>query len=178
MRYSLRTDQFCALSSDKIFHQWLLEKDEEIYAGLQSHLSRSTGCKSNKGYMKFVRKQLSSKGLTNDLVEFLRNYFPTVLKPIAEKEVKMDISDLNKHNVFRSYKPHILTFPHKYIIVNKDKDKLMLETIEFIKDKIGADYIMIEDRSYIEYFEPRFRKESEEIPKENRDIWLYRKKNK
>ena len=126
MKYSLRTDQFCALSTDQTFHQWLEGVDQGIYVGLQVHLKRSPGCRANKEYMKMVRRQLSASGLNEELIKFLRDYFPTVLKPIIEpkEEVKVDLSDLNKHGVFRIYKPHILTFPHKYIIIDVNREQL------------------------------------------------------
>jgi hypothetical protein len=180
MRYSFRTDQFCALSTDQTFHKWLEDVDKEVYAGLQVHLKRNPGCRANKEYMKMVRRQLSANDLNDELIKFLRDYFPTVLKPIIEprENNKIDLSELNKHGVFRIYRPHILTFPHKYIIVDSDLEQLKKKIVEFIKDKIGTDYIIIEDRVYIEYFEPRFKEEAETVPREVREIWLYKKRKK
>ena len=180
MKYSLRTDQFCALSTDQTFHQWLEGVDQGIYVGLQVHLKRSPGCRANKEYMKMVRRQLSASGLNEELIKFLRDYFPTVLKPIIEpkEEVKVDLSDLNKHGVFRIYKPHILTFPHKYIIIDVNREQLDKKVAGFIKDKIEVDYVIIGDRAYIEYFEPRFKEEANTVPEEIREIWLYKKRRK
>tara|TARA_R100001244_G_scaffold25113_4_gene25616 strand:- start:73500 stop:73997 length:498 start_codon:yes stop_codon:yes gene_type:complete len=95
-------------------------------------------------------------------------------KGIIKKVNMMDHDAVNKHRVFTLYRPHILSFPQKLIIVGDD---LFNKTQEFLKNKIGADYLIVEDRSYIEYFEQKYANVVDKIPRKNREIYKYRQKN-
>ena len=90
------------------------------------------------------------------------------------KAVK-DWASLNRHDVFKMYRPDILSFPQKLIIVDHPKN-LYDRVQRFTQDKLAVDYIIIEDHAYIEYFDMKYAAVIDKIPRENRDIYLYRLK--
>jgi hypothetical protein len=154
---------------------------------LLKHLKKNKGCKSNREVMQIIRRKLDERDLSVKLVKFLRQIFPLALRPVMTIENNKatpeppkinKVSEMNKHKVFKIYKPHILTFPHKLIM--RDGDPVLLEkkAKRFIKTKIRTDYIIIEDTAYIEYFDPRFREEADQIDPATREIDQYRRKQK
>lgn len=180
MKYSIRQNMFCALARDEGWQGWLKSVAGDLYTKLLQHLEKSTSCKSNKAVMYVVLVELDKRKLTDDLVKFLSDYYPIALKIESNeitlnRQVKIE-GDPNKHKVFKSYRPYLMSFPQKIIIVDGDRASLEHRTKAFIKNMIKADYIIIEDRSYIEYFEPQYKDESEKIV--DSEILQYRKKLK
>lgn len=187
MKYELKSSQFCALAHDPAWQSWLGDTAPDLLGGLKGHLSKSKSCKSNKEYMYQIRKELTDRGLNQKFIKFLRDVFPVVLKPInvarpsarkAQKKEIMSPDELNKHEVFGVFRPGVLVFPHRMIIVDQDEESLLRRVRKFTKTKISIDYIIIEDRAYVEYFEQKFAEEASKVPQESRDIFRYRKKNK
>lgn len=181
MRYELKTSQFCALAQDAQWQTWLKGVAEDLSNSLKMHLKNSKSCKSNREFMMILRKKLKDRNLDDKLLKFLQNVFPIVLKPIDEeprssRKVISTPEELNKHKVFKMFKPRLLTFPHKMIIVDENRGSLQRRVRKFAKTKIHVDWIILEDRAYIEYFESRFREEAEKIPVNQREIFQFKKK--
>lgn len=182
MRYQLRSDQFCALANDAQWHNWLSITAPDLSKRLKDHLKNSKSCRSNKEVMHIIRAEISKRNLNKDLISFLRRAFPLALKAIVDETPKRESQppqkseDLNKHKIFKSYKPLLLTFPHKIIIVDDNPETLRKTVRKFLKTKIYSDTIIVEDRAYVEYFESRYKKEAEQIKEHDREIYQYRRR--
>lgn len=187
MKYQIRSDQFCALARDSQWQSWLGDVAPDLSEMLLKHLKKNKGCKSNKEVMQIIRRKLDERDLSVKLALFLRQVFPLALRPVITIEDNktepeppkiQKVNEMNKHKVFRTYKPHILTFPHKLIMRNGNPALLEKKVKSFIRTKIRADYIIVEDTAYIEYFDPRFRDEADKIDPTAREIDQYRRKMK
>ena len=108
------------------------------------------------------------------IVENIQVRMPT------KKEKPLTISrepiTADKHGVFEIYKPHLLTFPGKLIVRDPNPKSLQRRVQAFIRNKIGVDWIIIEDQAYIEYFFPQYRKTWEKLKSEDREIAQCRRK--
>ena len=186
----LKIAHFCGLSSASDWRNWLKSVALDLYDGLVNNQKK--GCKANQEKMVEIHRALIQRGLQSKLETFIRQRFPyvieeddhatlNVLKPskpdAPSKPVAGHIENMNKHKVFRSYRPDILSFPHRYIIVG-NPSTLKERVREFTFDKVGVETLIIEDHAYIEYFHKRYSDVVEKIPQENRDIWIYRQKMK
>jgi hypothetical protein len=80
--------------------------------------------------------------------------------------------------VFQFYNPAVLTFPRKKIMVESNKAILRERVYEFIKDKYGVDFVIVDDHAYIEYFDREHRHVIDQIPKESREVYRYKHANK
>lgn len=180
---NLRISEFCSLARNKKWQEWLLNYNKVLYDDLMNTLTNvKGGCKKNTAKMIEIRNTIKKDGNDEVLFQFLKTNFPTVLdRSVVRKRSKntnpdKDISGpTNKHSVFKSYNPGLLTFPQKKIIADSNPASLQKRVRKFIANKVKADFIIIEDRAYIEYFLPRFKKEAEEFPEEMREIYLWRK---
>lgn len=186
----LKTSHFCGLSSASDWRAWLKSVALDLYNDLVS--APKKGCKANQEKMIDIHAALIKRGLQPKFESFIRQRFPYVIdeddhstlnilkpsKPVAPTTpVAGHIETMNKHKVFRSYRPDILSFPHKYIIVG-NPSTLKESVSKFTFDKVGVDTLIIEDHAYIEYFHKRYSDVVEKIPQESRDLWVYRQKMK
>lgn len=197
-RFKLHYSKFCALGRRPEFKQWLQGTSSELYNYLQSG---SIGCKARSERMVFIYNKLYESGKGAAFESFIMDKFPYIIdrgsdiKPVLDPHKHLDakkgtirakpimppranVEGLNKHKVFRVYKPDILSFPQKRIIVNENREQLEAQVSHFCQDKFGTDFIIVEDRAYIEYFEPRHKALADKVPKEKRDIFIYRKGQK
>lgn len=185
----LKHSHFCGLSSATDWRVWLKSVAPDLYDGLVN--APKKGCKANQEKMVEIHQTIIQRGLQTKFESFIRQRFPYVIeednhltlniispkKPAPTTPVTGHIETMNKHKVFRSYRPDILSFPHKYIIVG-DPTTLKEQINKFTHDKVGVDTLIIEDHAYIEYFHKRYSDVVEKIPQENRDLWVYRQKTK
>lgn len=186
----LKISHFCGLSSSSDWRAWLKSVALDLYDGLVN--APKKGCKANQEEMIKIHQALIKRGLQSKLETFIRQRFAyvideddhstiNVLKPAKAlepaKPVVGHIESMNKHKVFRSYRPDILSFPHRYIIVG-EPSTLKERVKTFIYDKVGVDTLIIDDHAYIEYFHKRYSDVVEKIPQENRDLWIYRQQMK
>lgn len=185
----LKISHFCGLSSASDWRAWLKSTAPDLYDGLINGSKK--GCKANQEKMIEIHKALIDRGLQSKLNDFIRQRFPYVIAEDSAATLKLmkqaaatptqpivgHIEEMNKHQVFRSYRPDILSFPHKYIIVGNPAN-LKERVKSFAFDKVGVDYIIVEDHAYIEYFLKRYSDVVEKIPQEDRDIWIYRQRMK
>ena len=195
-RLTLHYSKFCGLSKDKDFRAWLRTTAPE----LDEYFTKSSpvgGCKANADRMVTVYNKLYETGKGVAFEKIIKERFPYVVdrsavaKPnldprshltvarTATPIIRVDNSkSLNVHGIFKLYRPEILTFPQKRILVNSDPAQLQAQISHFIQDKFGVDTLIIGDHAYIEYFEPRYKDVVDKIPQQKRDIFQYRQKAK
>lgn len=182
----IKVGHFCGLSSSTLFRNWLKKASLQLYDLIVN--TQSKGCRSKQEKMIEVKNKLYAMGKGPDLEEFIRTNYPyMVLKDeptkaklpqsitVTEKQTN-HIENINTHKVFKTYRPDLLTFPHKYIIVDNPQS-LQDKINAFIKDKVGVDYLIIDDHAYIEYFNKRYSDVVSKIKDEDREIWQFRKRN-
>jgi hypothetical protein len=188
MSFSVNAKHFCGLSTSKDFRTWLRSIAPDL---LDRLLTTRKGCKSAQETMMGIHKELYNRSMGPKLEEFMRQRFPYMISkeaapvvvpqlpkaPIELTPVINHIANLNKHGVFKRYQPNLLTFPHKYIITG-ERERLEKVVKDFITDKIGVDYIIIDNHAYIEYFPRRYADVAEKVKQEDREIWVYRQKKK
>jgi hypothetical protein len=148
--------------------------------------------------MKEIRTDLYTRGLGQQFETFIRVNFPMIIEPEAQTaaqppQAKTGVQQqavapklppriapaaaINKHGVFKNYRAGLLTFPHKKIFTNSNKQHLQAIVDSFIRGKVSTDYVIVEDYAYVEYFNPVYTAQAEQIPKESRDIYQYKAKN-
>jgi len=185
----LRISEFCALARNQKWQEWLKSTDKQSYNDLLAVLQNPQGgCKKNTAKMIQIRDTLHKQGKDDALFEFLNNEFPTVLEQekLVLRKAKgqsgpatiSTSKSANKHGIFKLYNPTVLTFPQKLIIIDKDHASLEKKVKHFLSNKVKSDYLIIEDRAYIEYFKSEYRREAEKFPKEKRELNIWRRNNK
>lgn len=182
----LRISNFCGLSRNQDWHTFLGEVAPDILKNLQAFLKANTGCKDAKDKMLQIYRDLYSKGLGNTFEDFIRKRFPYIIEfddqppPKAQrvrpKQKLIPPSGMNRHGVFKTYKPSVLTFPHKLILVDNDTNRLLKKVKEFLIDKVPIDYIVIGDTAYIEYLQKKYSDIVSQIPDSAKEIQQFRKK--
>ena len=189
--FKIRINEFCGISRNKIWQDWLLTKAPDLHKSLMDILSEAVGgCKKNTAAMVDIYNTLVRRGNEYDLTTFLMKEFPVALEEIqnnaykADNQVKnvdpeayKDLQGPNKHKIFKSYNPSILSFPQRIIIIDPNLQNLNRRIRNFIKDKIDPDFLIIEDRAYIEYFMPKYKQEASKFPSEMRELRQWRNKN-
>jgi hypothetical protein len=160
---------------------------------------KGNSCKANKDKMMQILVAIRERNMIEKFENLVRSEFPyledrpprlvnSIPKPncfkkkLTPPEKIIDLNPeeemaVNKHKVFRSYRPHTLTFPCRLIIIGRNKEELKKRALTFTRNKIGVDWIIIEDRVYIEYFFEQYRKTVEKINVEDREIFQYRRAN-
>jgi len=134
-----------------------------------------------------IYKQLYSRNLGNQFEDFIRRRFPYIVesddiklqrrpKRTSPKKKSLPPSAMNKHGVFKSYKPGILSFPHKLILVDSNSEQLVKRVKDFLADKVKIDYLIIGDTAYIEYLMKKYEDILHQIPQNAREIEQFRRK--
>lgn len=199
---AIQVDQgrFCTLSGNKDWQEWLKKEDSELYLDLMRTRMSGKGCNANKEKMRQIYSMIYAKGKGESFEKLIHQRFSYLIIDSGTRNKEQSISqtknenlakisippkilaptnaeNLNKHKVFASYKPSILSFPKKMIFVNSNKNQLEAIVKHFLKDKASFDYIIIDDRAYVEYFNLENQEEADKIPKESREIYKYRMAN-
>lgn len=187
MAVTIKVGHFCGLGSSTLFKNWLTKIAPDLLDRLLNNPKK--GCKSRQEKMIEIHKELYVRKLGDRLEKFVQEQFPYMIqvlpdapKPSASKTIAMPkaqqithIEDLNRHGVFKHYRPDLLTFPQKYIIVGEPA--VIADMVRnFIHDKVGVDHIVIDNTAYIEYFHKRFSDVAGKIKPEDREIWAYRQR--
>ena len=79
-RYTIKTQQYCGLSREPKFQQWLEKFAPDLLISLREHFKTKPGCKENKNKMIAIQKTLESRGLSKELVLFLLDQYPTTVE--------------------------------------------------------------------------------------------------
>lgn len=192
---NIKTGHFCGLSSATDFRNWLKGIAPELYDDLVN--APAKGCRAKSERMIQIKEKLYTVGKGLELEAFIQRRYPYMIeqspspvkevpkqyleviksKPSTEPKQIDHIDSLNKHKVFRRYRPDLLTFPHKYIIVG-DPATLPELIKAFTLDKVGVDSVIVDDHAYIEYFTKRYSDIAEKIKQEDREIWAYKQRQK
>jgi len=165
----IRKDVFCAMSRNADLRNWLKENMLSMSEYLESRLKKSSGCRENKKIMMSIYNSIYKSNqpqLISKFEKFIKDRFPYALEHKSKQMLKPKTptsqvekiakysggySELNKHKIFEAYKPHVITLPQKLIIVDKDPIRLKRAIDNFISGKPKSDFIIVEDRAYIEY---------------------------
>lgn len=189
MPLEIKTSSFCGLSRSKDWQAWLKEEAPDLLNSLMTTIDAGTGCRANSNKMMEIYFELQKRNKSKQLETFLQRRFPWLIKnpsskpkrpqkhtpPVITQTNNQDWDSLNKHKVFASYRPDILSFPRKLIIID-NPDKLFNRVQRFIVNKLSTDYLIIDNYAYIEYFEPKDAGIIDKIPLDRRDIYKYRQK--
>jgi hypothetical protein len=128
-----------------------------------------------------IQNKIKERGRLSALVNFLLLEYPGVVEIIEDgKKIsssKPKIMPINDNKVFRYYNPNLLSFPQKLIITNLNQQALEISVLEFCKNKISTDYLIIGNTAYIEYIKPKYYEEAKSVKNENRDLYRYRTRN-
>ena len=155
-----------------------------ILNDLQQFLRTNTGCRTAKSKMIDIYKQLYSIGKGDRFEDFIRRRFPYIIEEDrktrtnmpqrlkAKKPVTMRPRD--KHGVFKRYKPELLSFPQKLILVEEDSEALLRMVKDFLKDKVEIDYLIMGDTAYIEYVLKKYEDVVNQIPDHAKEIHQFR----
>lgn len=191
---NIKTAHFCGLSSATDFRNWLKGISPELYDDLVN--APVKGCRAKQEKMIQIKEKLYAASKGPELESFIQRRYPYMItqapppvkeapkhfeppKPkLVEQPKQTDhIDNLNKHKVFKHYRPDLLTFPHKYIIVG-DPATLPDLIKAFTVDKVGVDSVIVDNHAYIEYFTRRYSDVAEKIKPEDREIWAFKQRQK
>jgi hypothetical protein len=190
MTAEIKTNAFCGLSRSEDFQKWLEAISKDLHKDLLTVVHAAKGCRANSNKMMDIYFELNQRGMEPQLITFLKRRFPWILKEgytpepkiepkVVERQQVQQLSSvknwagLNKHNVFKKYRPDILSFPQKKIII--DSPSVLYDRVQkFIQNRLAIDYLIIEDHAYIEYFDMKYAAVIDKILRENRDIYKYR----
>lgn len=132
----LKIDRFCSLATSPSWQNWLFQFNQNVYRDFIKQLQSSHGCGHNQQIMTEVLKVVDGE----ELIDFLRKNHPHVLVEDKAKPIGSGI--------FENYNPSILTYPRRLIIVGGD---LQRKVDAFIADKVKSDYVIVDDKAFIEY---------------------------
>lgn len=185
----LKIDQFCGLSGAPDFRTWLRGAAPDLLDALVNNPNK--GCKANQDKMIEIHQSIYNRKLDKQFEDFMTMRYSYLIvkegqsysgqpafRPATStgtSAVKGHIDGLNKHEVFKHYRPDLLTFPHKYIMAGNPAT-LQERVKKFVVDKFGVDYIIVEDYAYIEYFPRRYADIVDQVRPEDREIYAYRKR--
>lgn len=193
MATEIKTSAFCGLSRSEDFQKWLEATAPDLYNDLLTVVNSARGCRANSNKMMDIYFELNKRKMEGPLITFLKRRFPWVIKEnstpkqqvekhkeLIQRDIQTkqliaakDWEKLNKHAVFTTYRPDILSFPQKFIIID-DPNNLYDRVQKFIQNKLAVDYLILEDHAYIEYFDMKYAAVIDKIPRESRDIYKYR----
>jgi hypothetical protein len=184
-RYQILHNQFCSLARESKFQKWLEEISVNLYSDLMKHLESATGCKANVKKMQEIQQKLQTENKSVQLVDFLLKNYPSAIVKLediskAETQQKLTptifLSKITDTTVFKYYYPNLLTYPMKAVFTNEDVETLRKDVKRFMADKIDADYIVVGNKAYVEYFKTKHMDEAKLVPRQKREIFLYRLK--
>ena len=146
------------------------------------HLKTSTSCRANSEKMVKIQKDLEQRGHGEDLVSFFKKQFPFVIEELVGPKMVQSLPPRGNiitkdDKVFKNYNHELLTFPQRIIIESLDKDVLLEDVRQFSIGKVGVDYIIVDNRAYIEYFRLKYAPEARMVKSSDREIYQYRKKH-
>ena len=190
-RYQILHNQFCALAKETRFQKWLESISPQLYSELIEHLKTATGCKASTQKMQEIQQKLQVMDKATQLVNFLRENYPTTIIRLEDQKPKEEVGEILKGKsksptlfltkidnatVFKHYNPNLLTYPMKAVFMNEDVNALRRDVKKFMADKIDIDYIVIGNKAYVEYFKIKHEEEAKLVPKQRREIYQYRLK--
>jgi hypothetical protein len=189
----LRETQFCGLVRAVEWQAWLGEHAPDLLESLRIFLKSGKGCRANKERMLAIREVLYARGLGERFEQFVIHRYPLLVAredpqaPACVRQPRQDIfpvlpiplasrnPKLNKHGVFKAYRPELLSFPHKLIIQHQNRDELQKQVADFTKRMVGVSVITIDDTAYIEYVLPKFADVAAKLPEKMYETKMFQK---
>ena len=161
--------QLCNLSISQSWHNWLYDFDKNIYTHFIQMMRDAKNCSDNKKVMLKIVNEIRRSEDAAIFYEYLH-----LNHPLAITGHRYDNA---VNQVFKDYDPNIKTYP-KRIIMSNDNEKILLNRVRsFTRNKICCDYIIIDDKAYIEYLDNDELEVIDSIPNKNWLIAAYRKNN-
>lgn len=180
-------NSFCTLSRATDFQDWLKSSALVLHTELIDHLKLGKSCGSNKNKMRVIYDKIKSAGLDKVLIDFLKRTHPNMLiaeqPSVKDEKNKIEVSadEANIHKIFPIYKPGLLMLPQQGIFVENDYESVMNQVVNFLKNKISTDYIVLKSNlywhGYVEYFDRKFISEIDKVKREERPIAKYKLKH-
>lgn len=164
----IRIGLFCSLSTSPKWRVWLNGYDSDLYKSFSDKMKNSSGCSENSDIMKGILKTINDNNRSDELIDFLKKDFPNIL--INEQSVNINQND----DVFRGYKPGILTYPHRIILNKNDRDALD----DLIRNSSAVDYVIVGGNVYVEYLNKDEKNLVQSIPRKNWLVSNYKEKIK
>lgn len=171
MPNKIRVDKFCSLANSPSWQAWLYHYDAILFAKFVKKIRESRGCSQNTDVMIDTLKEIDqSKDGSEKLLDFISKNYPYMI--VEESQSSVLASD----DIFGYFNPSILTYPHR-LIFNGSKDELIDKAREFSKDKLKIDYVIINNKLYIEYLNNDEESLINQIPANNWKISIWRTYN-
>jgi hypothetical protein len=131
--------------------------------------------------MEQIQQELESRRLSQQMINFLMKEYPFAVEEIKEAgDVKPTamrgqlMVTAHDQDVFEHYNPNLLTFPQRIIIKNDDPEGLKRDVNDFIINKVGVDYLIMDNMAFIEYFKLKYSAEAKMVALESRELYKYR----
>lgn len=165
----IRVERFCSLATAKDWQTWLFNYNKELYATFINKLRQARGCGDNRRLMHEILAIIDKDGHGVELGDFLRSHYPYMIsEDDVDKVLPSDVSELD-----RLFGSGILTYPKRKIIFGK-KDKLIKTVRQFLSDKPNYEFMVADDKAYVEYLDKGEEHLVDKIPAGN---WFLRTKN-
>jgi hypothetical protein len=133
------------------------------------------GCTENRAKMyDLLQAIIKNRQWALALESFLMQNFPAMLvddskaSQTTQKNKEVD----NKHSVFAYYDPSLATFPRRIIFSSDDLQK---QVRDFCARQFYCEWIIVEDRAYVEYISHDVAAHKSEIPEKNWQIRAFKK---
>lgn len=140
---NLRISKFCSIATSATWHTWLFSIDRAIYQRFIKRLHISKGCSQNNDIMLDILKDLKASGYYDQLMDYLNNQHPDiVIKP------NIVTKTLSEDPIFGYYNPSLITYPRRIILSGSDLESVAKS---FVSDKLAFEYIIFNNRAYIEF---------------------------
>ncbi len=157
----IRVEKFCSLATARDWQTWLYHYDQQLYAEFIAKLRQARGCNDNRKLMVEILEAIDDRGDGPRLSEFLRSNYPRL---IIDERVP-DEKEWDK-----LFGTNVLTFPHRKILSGSGKQLTNLIK-QFLSDKINYEFVVKDDKAYIEYLNRGEEHLIADIPARN---WLTR----
>ena len=167
----LRIGQFCSLAASPTFQSWLYKTDIDVYRIYQRQMRSSKGCAENKTVMEETLQLLRDANKEVELYTFLKAAYPNMIEGYVSRPT------IAEGDVFPEFNPDILTYPHRIIFEGLKEPYLKRKVQSFLLNKIKSDYIIIDDKAYVEYLSEDDKQVVDQIPLSNWLVSQYRLKN-
>jgi len=166
---SIKTEQFCSLSTSPAWQSWLWHFNQDMFHSFINKLQQSRGCTANRELMTDVLAQIDKipDGMRK-LWAFLSEQYPHMLVD------ELPAVPAVKSVVFSEYNPSILTYPRRIIFSGPDAGK---QFIDFVSGKLKIDHITVDGSIYVEYLLKSDQHLVDKIPEKSWQIRSYKAKN-
>lgn len=175
----IRVESFCALSGNSQWQNWLYKYDITLYNELIAHLRVSRGCGHNREKMIDLMGKIEARpGGRDVIVEFLRANFPSMLDyagaPVS-KPAPSAVPGVQLPQVPFEWNGNSLTFPKRAVLDNPDPAALRAEVDRLVSDKLRYDFVILQDKAYVEYVPANHAKILDQIPVSNWKVSLFKR---